>query len=96
MPVPEAPFLAQNFPNPFNPSTTIAFGLKETGHVSLRVYDAAGRLVVTLIDESRPAGSYSMTWNGLSDSGSKAASGVYFYRLTAGTFVETRKMILLK
>jgi hypothetical protein len=96
MPVPGATFLAQNWPNPFNPATTIAFGIKESGHVSLRIYDAAGRLVTTLIDEVRPAGSYSTEWNGESPGGSPAASGVYFYKLKTGEFEKTRKMILLR
>jgi hypothetical protein len=96
MPVPDATFLAQNYPNPFNPSTTISFGLKDSGHVSLRIYDAAGRLVRELTDGTRPAGHYAETWNGMTDGGSRAASGVYFYRLTAGTFIETKKMILLR
>ncbi len=96
MPLPDATFLAQNFPNPFNPNTTIAFGLKEQGHVSLRVYDAAGRLVVALIDESRPAGTYGAVWNGKAENGTTAASGVYFYRLITKEFEETKKMILLR
>jgi len=101
MPSPGATFLAQNWPNPFNPGTTIAFGLKEGGHVKLSIYDAAGRLVAVLVDETRPAGSYSETWDGtISGSngagGSRAASGVYFYRLNANGFEATRKMILLR
>ena len=96
MPAPDATFLAQNWPNPFNPNTTIAFGLKESGHVSLRIYDAAGRLVTTLVDESRAAGPYDTVWNGTDDMGNNAASGVYFYMLKAGTFEETRKMVLLR
>jgi hypothetical protein len=96
MPVPGATFLAQNWPNPFNPATTITFGIKESGHVSLRIYDAAGRLVTTLIDEMRPAGSYSTGWNGCGADGTRAASGVYFYRLKTAGFEKTRKMILLR
>jgi hypothetical protein len=96
MPAPGATFLAQNWPNPFNPVTTIAFTIKEPGHVSLRIYDATGRFVTTLVDESRPAGSYSTGWNGFGVGGKPAASGVYFYRLTAGEFTGTRKMVLLR
>lgn len=105
-PIPGATFLSQNYPNPFNPNTVIAFGLKDGGHVSLRIYDAAGRLVATLVDETRPTGYFTVEWNGCRSGergivgsgadGSTAASGVYFYRLTAGDFVETKKMILLK
>jgi flagellar hook assembly protein FlgD len=76
--------------------TTIAFGLKERAHVSLRIYDAAGRLVATLLDETKPAGSYKVEWKGRRTDGIDAASGVYFYRLVAGTFEETRKMVLLR
>ncbi len=96
MPLPDATFLAQNFPNPFNPSTTIAFGLKKQRHVSLRIYNASGKLVAALINESRPAGTYAAVWNGKGQNGSSAASGVYFYKLLAGDFEETRKMILLR
>jgi len=96
MPMPEATFLAQNYPNPFNPVTTIAFALRESGHVSLRIYDAGGRLVTTLVDESRPAGRYSTEWNGRDVNGSTVASSVYFYKLVAGDFVQTRKMVLLR
>jgi hypothetical protein len=94
--VPDATFLAQNFPNPFNPSTTIKFGLKEKGHVSLRIYDASGRLVGILIDESKPAGRHTAEWSGKDLNGSPVASGVYFYMLKAGLFEETRKMVLLR
>ena len=96
MPLPDATFLAQNFPNPFNPVTTIGFGIKEQGHVSLRIYDAAGRLIATLVNETRPAGSYTTKWNGRSTEGPTVASGVYFYRLITKEFEETKKMILLR
>ncbi len=96
MPLPDATFLSQNFPNPFNPATTIAFGLKSGGHVSLRIYDATVRVVTTLIDESRSAGSYTAEWNGRGAGGSTVASGVYFYKLNTGEFKETKKMILLR
>ncbi len=96
IPLPDATFLAQNYPNPFNPVTNIRFGLKESGYISLRIYNAAGRLVTTLIDESRPAGSYTAKWNGRDNNGSSAASGVYFYRLNAKEFEETKKRIMLR
>jgi hypothetical protein len=91
-----AMFLAQNYPNPFNPSTTIAFGLEEGEFVDLRIYDAAGRLVDVLVSEARPAGLYTEAWKGRSRSGSDAASGVYYYKLTVGDSAKTRKMILLR
>lgn len=97
--IPDAPlatFLAQNYPNPFNPTTTIRFGLKKAGHVSLRVYDAAGRLVREMIDREMPAGDHAEPWDGLADDGSVAASGMYFYRLVTSSFAETRKMVMLR
>jgi hypothetical protein len=92
----EETFLAQNYPNPFNPQTTIEFGLKEPGHVRLAVYDAAGRLVRELVDQRRDANTYSEIWDGLDEQGRAVASGVYFYRLKAGAFEQTHKMILVQ
>jgi len=88
--------LEQNVPNPFNPSTTIAFTLREAGEVTLAVYDATGRHVRTLVSGRREARSYDVAWDGRDDAGTRVASGVYFYRLTAGSFTQTRKMVLLK
>jgi hypothetical protein len=88
--------LAQNTPNPFNPKTQIAFSLPESADVTLSVYDVAGRRVATLVDRNLPAGPYAVEWNGCSDNGEKVASGVYFYRLTAGEKETSRKMVLLK
>lgn len=96
---PEAPaatYLAQNFPNPFNPTTQIAYGLAAPAHVSLRIYDVSGRLVRELVDADREAGVFTETWNGRDTRGAQVASGIYFYRLDAGTFSETRKMIMLR
>ncbi len=95
-PAPLAYFMNQNFPNPFNPSTTISFGLREAGNVTLRIYDASGRLVRALIDRHFDAGSYNVLWDGRGCDGGAVASGVYFYNIEAGTFRETRKMVLLK
>ena len=93
---PEASYLAQNFPNPFNPTTRIEFGLSVPGHVSLRIYDAAGRLVRALVNEERRAGKYDESWDGRDSSGHAVPSGVYFCRLSAGSFEQTRKMALLR
>ncbi len=95
-PVPLVNALHQNHPNPFNPSTTITFSLRERGAVSLAIYDVAGRLVRVLIDDVMEAGPRDVTWDGRDNAGRGAASGVYFYRLEAGEFVETRKMVLLR
>jgi hypothetical protein len=93
---PAASFLSQNVPNPFNPATRIAFGLGVPANVSLRIYDAAGRLVRTLVEGARPAGRYSELWDGRDARGASVASGVYFCRLDAGRFTQTRKMLLLR
>jgi len=94
--VPEASYLSQNYPNPFNPTTRIAFGLVAPVHVSLRVYDSAGRLVRVLLNDDRQAGRYEETWNGRDSGGRAVSSGIYFYRLSAGSFVETKKMALTR
>ena len=83
--------LSQNYPNPFNPSTTISFDLPEKCFVSLKVFDALGRELSTLASEELPAGIYSRQWNA-----EGLASGIYFYRLQAGSFTETKKLILLR
>jgi hypothetical protein len=93
---PKATYLAQNFPNPLNPTTRIAFGLEKPANISLRVYDAAGRLVRTIAEGNRSAANYVEYWDGKDASGRAVASGVYFYRLDAGSFTQTRKMILLR
>jgi hypothetical protein len=93
---PTASYLAQNFPNPFNPATKIAFGLSTPTHVSLRIYDAAGRLVRELVNEARPAARCEEMWDGRDGAARQVASGIYFYRLDAGSFTQTRKMILLR
>jgi hypothetical protein len=93
---PEASYLAQNYPNPFNPTTRITFGLSAPGHVSLKIYDAAGRLVRALVSNERQAARYVETWDGLDSSGRAVASGIYFYRLDSGAFTETKKMALTR
>jgi hypothetical protein len=89
--------LEQNVPNPFNPTTTIKYEVKESGLVSLRIYNVAGQLVKTLVDGQRTAGQvYEATWNGLNNGGQPVSSGVYFYKLVAKNFTQTKKMVLLK
>ncbi len=83
--------LEQNYPNPFNPSTVISYQLPISSKVTLQVYDILGREVATLIDEEKSAGSYEIDFNA-----SHLASGIYYYQLRAGDFVQTRKMILVK
>ncbi|MFH1069713.1 MAG: FlgD immunoglobulin-like domain containing protein [Candidatus Glassbacteria bacterium] len=90
--------LYQNQPNPFNPGTTIAYDVAQGPAlpVKLRVYDLKGRLVATLVDGVREPGSYKVFWDGTDSAGRKLASGAYFYRITAGDYTRTRKMVLLK
>jgi hypothetical protein len=88
--------LTANYPNPFNPSTTIEYALKENSQVSLVIYNTLGEKVKTLVSEEQIANRYQVTWDGTNDLGAKVASGVYLYRITAGNFVSTHKMILMK
>jgi hypothetical protein len=88
--------LRPNYPNPFNPMTNIRFELPAQAHVALRVYDVNGALVRTLVNDDRPAGAYTVQWNGRNDAGDPASSGVYFYRIEASGFSDVRKMTLLK
>ena len=95
--VPEGLRLQQNYPNPFNSSTAIEFTLRQRQNVTLDIYNILGRHVRTLLNnENLPAGQHRMTWDGSGDDGTPVASGVYLYRLTAGDFVQTRKMELVK
>lgn len=87
--------LMQNYPNPFNPSTNLSFVISNASFVSLKVYDILGREVKSLINEYKPAGQYTVTWNAASGS-SQVPSGVYFYKLQAGSNVQVRKMLLIK
>ena len=88
--------LEQNTPNPFNPQTAIRFTLSATQNVSLAVYDVSGRLVRTLASGTQEMGTHTITWDGRNDAGATVSSGVYFYRLDAGKFSQTRKMVMLK
>jgi hypothetical protein len=88
---PKTFLLEQNYPNPFNPSTTIRYQLPVASEVKLEVYDVLGKKIATLVSERQSAGSYQVVWNA-----SGLSSGTYFYRLQAGTFVETKKMIMVK
>jgi len=95
--VPAAFDLAQNFPNPFNPETVIRYSLPEAATVTLEIYNMLGQKVRTLVDHSQQAADfYSLSWNGRDDNGRALASGMYLYRLSAGSYVNTRKMVLMK
>jgi len=83
--------LFQNYPNPFNPVTNVRFFLPKAGPVTIEVFDVAGKKMATVLNSKKPAGSYSIEFDG-----SNLASGIYFYRLQAGQFVDVKKMILMK
>jgi len=88
--------LQQNFPNPFNPSTVIGYQLAVNSDVTLKVYDLLGREITTLLDEYKSAGNYEVIFDSHSGNVRNLPSGLYFYQLRVGSFVETRKMLLLK
>ena len=88
--------LAQNHPNPFNPSTKISFSLPEAATVTLEVYNILGQKVVTLFSGDLPAGYHNMKWDATDEFGQYVGSGVYLFRLQAGTFTQVKKMMLMK
>jgi hypothetical protein len=83
--------LEQNYPNPFNPGTTISFSIPSKSYVSLKVFDELGKEVSGLVSEELPAGHYSRQWIARD-----VSNGIYFYRLQAGAFTETKKLVLLR
>ncbi len=93
---PVVPFLSQNWPNPFNPSTTIRFCIDSPGSVQIRIYNTQGALVRTLVDKRLGEGTHDAVWNGKDSAGMPVSSGVYFCRMTAGEQAFTKKMILLR
>ena len=95
--VPEGFILYQNYPNPFNPSTTIKFSIPEISFVTLNVYDVLGNEIAILVNEEKPAGEYEVKFPTIEKKhASPLPSGIYFYLLKAGAYVETKKMLLLK
>ena len=94
--VPSISAMGPNYPNPFNPITTLQYGVARTGRVSVRVYDLAGRLVRTLVDENKPAGNFSVQWRGDDDRGRSVAAGAYIARFVAPDRSESQRMLLLK
>jgi hypothetical protein len=88
--------LRQNYPNPFNPATTIQYALPRASEVSVEVYNILGQRVRSLVDEQQDPGYKTLWWDGKDDYGNEVSSGVYFYRIEAGDFVQSKKMTLLK
>ncbi len=91
IPLPTEYGLDQNYPNPFNPSTRIDYQIPENNHVTIQIYDILGNLITTLVDEQLEAGYHSVNWNA-----SGLASGVYLCRFTSGSFITTKKLLLMK
>ena len=87
--------MKQNYPNPFNPNTIIELSIPKYQHVSLFIYNILGRHIRTLHSGPLRAGIHEISWDGRSDNGAKVSSGIYFYQLNAGNFIETKKMILM-
>ncbi|MEW6685949.1 MAG: FlgD immunoglobulin-like domain containing protein [Candidatus Edwardsbacteria bacterium] len=94
--IPKATILFQNYPNPFSSQTAIRYSLSAISHTTLKIYNVAGQLVKTLVNERCSPGYYSMNWDGKDESGKRVADGVYFYRLETSNFSATKKMILLR
>ena len=88
--------LHQNYPNPFNPVTTLRYDLPDNSYVNVTVYDMLGREVKTLVNSAQDAGFKSIIWNATNNQGNPVSAGVYLYKIQAGEFVQTRKMVLLK
>lgn len=88
--------LSQNYPNPFNPVTNIEYSIMSRSQVRIEVFNILGKKVATLVDETKPAGTYNITWDGRGLEGGPVASGIYLYRFTAGEYMETKKMMLVK
>jgi hypothetical protein len=94
--IPKEFALYQNYPNPFNPATEIKFDIPKESHVKIVIYDITGKEVKTLVDEVVKPGAYRILWDGTDNSGNKVTSGIYFYRMIAGSYVSVKKMVLIK
>jgi len=94
--LPDKFILKSAYPNPFNPTTTIHYGIPDTRAVSIVIYDMMGRKVATLFHDEQQAGWYEITWNGLLNNGSLASAGMYLYKITAADEIKTSKISLIK
>ena len=86
----------RNYPNPFNPETNIEYNLKSSSRVSITIYDVQGKMVTSLADDFRQAGTHNIKWNGLNESGSRVPSGVYFIRISAGNETLNHRIVMMK
>jgi hypothetical protein len=93
---PETNSLGLNYPNPFNPETTIPYTVTNNAQVSITIYDIMGRKVATLVNQKRMPGTYTTRWNGVAENGDKVASGVYIVRMSINNRIYSRKILLLK
>jgi hypothetical protein len=95
--IPEVFILSQNYPNPFNPVTTISYALPKASDITIEIFNILGQKVKTLINASnQKAGAYNVVWNGKDQFGNQVSSGIYFYRIQAGNFIQAKKMVLMK
>ena len=88
--------LSQNYPNPFNPNTIIKYNIPQKSFVSLKIYDMLGREIKSLVNSEKEPSTYNVEWNGTNNFGQRVASGAYVYQITAGDFIQTKKMVYLK
>ena len=94
--IPKTFKLLQNYPNPFNPETSISYQIPNTEKVEIKIFNAIGLEIKSLVYEKQTAGYYSVRWNGSDEIGNKVVSGIYLYQIKAGDFVSTKKMVLMK
>jgi flagellar hook assembly protein FlgD len=94
--IPDQTILFQNYPNPFNSQTVITFQIKTAAKVKLEVYNLLGNKIQTLVDEDIGAGYYSESWDGKDENGLQVSTGIYFYRLRANNYTQTKKLLIIK
>ncbi len=94
--LPQVYALRQNYPNPFNPATTISYSVPIRSQVTISVFNILGQQVAILVDDVQNAGNYTVAWDGRTSDGTSAATGIYFHRINAGDFIQSKKMLLLK
>ena len=94
--LPDEFYLSPNFPNPFNPQTTIKFEISKTAYTTIKIYNTLGKEIATLINEYLPSGEKEISWDGKDNNGNIVSSGVYFIQMTAGSYRQTMKAVLLK